>query len=573
MEKLIQSKQDTFDAICYVIKALALFFCFYPLFDTFFHYSPNDSMSALDMRAMLTSVLLLALVLSIWLVLQPTHILKPWRRWLEICVFYGICFASILASGANQSSYKFLFIFMVVTYTVQYGIRYGMGISAAATVTLLGLDLILEGAHHVSVNFQSDLALSIMFIIISYILGRYVHLENEHVNELMHLANFDGLTNLYNHRFFHEAMEDAWKRAKENDASVALVMFDIDYFKMFNDIRGHQAGDQVLALIAELCRKNCRPQDIPCRYGGEEFSIILPDTRTEEALSIAERLRVTVMNAPIDGEEYLPGQHLTISLGVSVNQPEDESYNDLVSRADNALYRAKYLRKNRVESYHNFFDRFENIEAETRDALTSIRGLVGIINVRDEYTYNHTERVAFCCELVAQHMGLSESDTHDLLIGAYMHDIGKINIPREVLISGRHLKDAEWELVKRHPLVGQNLLNQIPGTERIGEIVAQHHERFDGSGYPQGLSGNEIQPLASILALADSFDAMTNDRPYQKKKSYTEALEEIRRCSGRQFNPEYVEPFIEAIEHELIEDGMPLSEAALNGLKHFSLNI
>lgn len=567
MEKLIKSKRDTFDAICYIIKALALFFCFYPLFDKFFHYSPNDSMSALDMRSMLTSVLLLVLVLSIWLVLQPTRNLKPWRKGLEICVFYAICFASILASGANRSSYKFLFIFMVVTYTVQYGMRYGMGISFAATLTLLGMDLFFEGIHQVSVTFQSDLALSIMFIIISYILGRYVRMENEHINELMHLANYDGLTNLYNHRFFHEAMESQWKQTQEENSDIALLMLDIDYFKMYNDIRGHQAGDQVLMLIADLCRKHCRPQDIACRYGGEEFAIILPGANSEEALAIAEDLRCAVMNEAVDGEEYLPSQHLTISLGVAVGNADDENYNDLVARADSALYRAKYLRKNRVESYHNFFDRFENIEAETKDALMSIRGLVGIINVRDDYTYSHTERVAFCCELVARHMGLSTTDTHNLLISAYMHDIGKINIPREVLISGRHLKDDEWELVKRHPTAGQAILNQISGMELIGEIVSQHHERYDGSGYPRGLSGDEIQPLASILALADSFDAMTNDRPYQKKRSYSEALDEIRRCSGHQFNPKYTQPFIDAIESELIQDGVNLSESSLFELK------
>jgi len=571
MEKLIKSKRDTFDAICYVIKALALFFCFYPLFDTFFHYSPNDSMNALNMRSMFTSILLLVLVLSIWLVLQPTRNMNPWRKGLEICVFYGICFASILASGATESSYKFLFIFMVVTYTVQYGMRYGMIISIAATATLLGMDLFIEGSNHVSVTFQSDLALSIMFIIISYILGRYVRLENEHVSELMHLANFDGLTNLYNHRYFHEAMENQWKNANMHQNSVALLMMDIDYFKMFNDIRGHLEGDRALTTVANLVQKCCREQDVPCRYGGEEFAVILPDTSLDEALEQAERLRTLVMNEKIDGEEYLPGQHLTISLGVSVNSPEDESYNDLVSRADNALYRAKYLRKNRVESYQNFFDRFENIREDTKDALMSIRGLVSIINVRDDYTFSHTERVVFCCDLVARHMKLSEDDSRNLLISAYMHDIGKINIPREVLISGRHLKDEEWELVKRHPIAGQTILNQISGMELIAKIVSQHHERYDGNGYPSGLAGDEIHPLAAILTLADSFDAMTNDRPYQKKRSFNEALEEIRRCSGYQFNPEFTEQFIAAIENELTHEGLSLSDAFLNGIHELPL--
>ena len=564
MDKLIKSKQDSFDAICYVIKALALFFCFYPLFNVFFKFSPRDTMNALDMRGMITSVLILLLVLGIWMVLQPTHSLKTWRKLLEISVFYGICFASILASGGSSSNYKFLFVFMVVTYTVQYGMAYGMFIRIVATATLLGMDLLIPSGTQTSQVFQSDLALSIMFIIISYILGRYVRLENQHIKELMYLANFDGLTNLYNHRYFHEAMEKQWKLAAKQEQSIALLMMDIDYFKMFNDIRGHLEGDRVLTLIAGTLQNHARPQDVLCRYGGEEFAMILPDTSQDEALERAEVIRKSVMNQKISGEEYLPNHCLTISLGVAVSESGDESYNEVVTRADNALYRAKYLRKNRVESYQNFFDRFENIDSETKDALVSIRGLVSIVNVRDDYTYSHTERVAFCCELAARHIGLSDDEYKTLLISAYMHDIGKINIPKEVLIANRRLSHEEWEQIQKHPIAGQTILHQISGMETIGEIVSQHHERYDGSGYPRGLSGKDIHPLACILTLADSFDAMTNDRPYQKKRSYREALEEIENCSGRQFHPEYSKLFVEAIRKELSSGELNNIEDAMN---------
>ena len=569
MDKLIKSKQESFDAICYVIKALGLFFCFYPLYNVFFEFSPQDTMYILDMRSIITAVLLLLLVLGIWLVLQPTRTMKAWRKWLEISVFYGICLASIMASGGNNSNYKFLFIFMVVTYTVQYGMNYGLSISIAAAATLLGTDLLLTPPGDVRQVFQSDLAMSIMFIIISYILGRYVRLENEHIAELVQLANRDGLTNLYNHRYFYESMEKHWKLAENNHQSIALLMMDIDYFKIFNDICGHQEGDRVLSLVTSIMQANARPQDILCRYGGEEFVMILPNTSHEEAMDLAEVLRCAVMDTPIKGEEYLPNHCLTISLGVAVNEAGDSGYNELVTRADNALYRAKYLRKNRVESYQNFFDRFDKMNNETRDALLSIRGLISIVNVRDDYTYSHTERVVFCCEVVARYMGLTDEEYETLLISAYMHDVGKINVPKEVLIANRPLKDEEWELIKRHPSAGQNILSKISGMETVSTIVSNHHERYDGGGYPRGLSGDEIHPLAYILALADSFDAMTNNRPYQKKRSFREALEEIENCSGSQFHPEYSKIFVEAIRKELQDGGISNPEDASNNRKEY----
>lgn len=550
MEKLIKSRKESFDAICYIIKALALFFCFYPLFNVFFRYSPKNSLTELNLRSMLTSIILLVLVLSIWLVLQPNNNARPFKKWLEILVFYGICFASVYVSGGSESDYKFMFVFMVVTYTIQYGMRYGMTITVAASITLIGMDMLMPQSN--SKILQSDIALSIMFGILSYILGRYMRLENEHINELMHLANHDGLTNLYNHRYFHESMEIHWKAAVKNGKSVGLLMLDIDYFKMYNDIRGHQMGDQVLERIAQLTLECADKRDIVCRYGGEEFAVIIPDTDEGTAIELAEKIRTAIMDEPFEGEEYLPGGKLTISLGVALSDHNDSSYNEVVSRADTALYRAKYLRKNRVEAYQNIFDRFTGLDENTRSSLLSIKGLVNIINVRDDYTYSHTERVVYCCDIMARYMNLSEDDTRKLLISAYMHDIGKINIPREVLISGRKLSDDEWALMAKHPSESQAIISRIAGMEEIGTIVAQHHERYDGRGYPARLSGNQIHPLAAMLSLADSFDAMTNDRPYQKKRSYQDALEEIRRCSGSQFNPEYAEVFIKVIESELI---------------------
>lgn len=548
MEKLIKRKQESFDGICCILKALALFFCFYPLFGVFFTYTPRESLSEISLESLGISLGLLLLVLAIWLILQRKKNVSSWQKWLELAVFYGICVASILSSGANESDYKFMFIFMVVTYTLQYGTAYGIVISVIASATLIGMDLAYGTVATDSQIFQSDLALSIMFGILAFILGQYVRLETEHINKLTYLASYDGLTQLYNHRYFHDAMEEQWRLISAEHKRAALIMMDIDYFKQYNDFCGHQEGDRVLQSIASLIRANTPPSSITCRYGGEEFAIILPDTSLESAMETAEKVRRSIAETSFKGEQYLPNRHLTLSSGVSVMNDEDSSHNEVISRADMALYRAKYLRKNRVESYRNVFDQFENLNAKVRDALLSIKGLIGIVNMRDDYTYSHTERVVYCCEVVADYMKLDEESRRTLLISAYMHDIGKVNIPREVLITSERFTDEQWEMIKNHPTAGRNIISKIEGMDMIGRIIEQHHERYDGHGYPFGLKGDEIHPLASILTLADSFDAMTNDRPYKKKKTISEALQEIRRCEGTQFNPEKAEIFIAAIQ-------------------------
>ena len=548
MEKLIKRKQESFDGICCILKALALFFCFYPLFGVFFTYTPRESLSEISLESLGISLGLLLLVLAIWLILQRRKAVSTWQKWLEIVVFYGICMSSILSSGANESEYKFMFIFMVVTYTLQYGTAYGIVISVIASATLIGMDLAYGSVTTDSQIFQSDLALSIMFGILAFILGQYVRLETEHINKLTYLASYDGLTQLYNHRYFHDAMEEQWRLISAEHKRAALIMMDIDYFKQYNDFCGHQEGDRVLQSIASLIRANTPPSSIACRYGGEEFAIILPNTTLESAMETAEKVRRSIAETSFNGEQYLPNRHLTLSSGVSVMNDEDSSHNEVITRADMALYRAKYLRKNRVESYRNVFDQFENLNDKVRDALLSIKGLIGIVNMRDDYTYSHTERVVYCCEVVADYMKLDEESRRTLLISAYMHDIGKVNIPREVLITSERFTDEQWEMIKNHPTAGRNIISKIEGMDMIGRIIEQHHERYDGHGYPFGLKGDEIHPLASILTLADSFDAMTNDRPYKKKKTISEALQEIRRCEGTQFNPEKAEIFIAAIQ-------------------------
>jgi putative nucleotidyltransferase with HDIG domain len=199
--------------------------------------------------------------------------------------------------------------------------------------------------------------------------------------------------------------------------------------------------------------------------------------------------------------------------------------------------------------YSSVYDRFDHLNNVGDDEqIISIKSLLSVINSRDRYTYNHTDRVVHYCEVFAKYAKLPQEQSKALLYSAYLHDIGKINVPQEILISEKKLTNEQWELMKQHPTDGADIVRKIENFDTIADIVEQHHEKFDGTGYPNGKKGDELHYLARILTLADSFDAMTAKRPYQKSKTVEEAYAEIIRCAGTQFDPELAQEFVDALK-------------------------
>jgi putative nucleotidyltransferase with HDIG domain len=296
-------------------------------------------------------------------------------------------------------------------------------------------------------------------------------------------------------------------------------------------------------------RQNLRQGSFLARYGGEEFAIILTDVDENTALRVAERLRNVVQEYPFDGQENLPGENLTISVGVSVYPHKAKTEYELIKGADDACYRAKFMSKNRVEAYYSILEELQNdVDEPDREIVASVKTLIAVINAKDKYTYRHVERVVFYCTQIADKLGLSNTEKKNLVYAAYLHDIGKINIPEDILVKTEKLTGEEWELLKSHPMNAVEIIRNIRVLKDTVPIILQHHERYDGTGYPNRLKGEEIVFLARTLTVVDSFDAMTSLRPYQQKKSYAQAVEELRRCSGTQFDPEISEVFISTIK-------------------------
>ncbi|MDQ0148232.1 diguanylate cyclase [Eubacterium multiforme] len=494
---------------------------------------------------------LLLFVYALWMFYKPKKVKRDDSLMLQLIeniIFIIIFSIAIIISGANESQYKIIFLFIIITTTIQSGMKQGMIMACISSAIILTMDLICVPGSSVNSYFENDLVLSGVFILTAWPLGFYVKIEDEHINRLISLANEDGLTGVYNHRYFYEALDRKIKYAKENNEKVSMIFLDIDYFKHYNDLYGHQEGDKVLKKIGKILKDTTRSKDVVARYGGEEFSIILSNTDEKGATEIAEKIRYNIENTYFYGQQNQPNKNLTVSIGISVYPDKVSNEFELIKSADDALYRAKFFNKNRVEAYTSILDELKNdIDESEIELVTSIKTLVSVINAKDRYTYGHCERLVFYSRLLADKLNLKEEDKMTLVYGAYMHDIGKINIAKEVLIKKMPLTNEEWNILKQHPQNGVDIIKPVLSLQRITPLILHHHEKYDGTGYPCGLKGKDIPYLARVLTVVDCFDAMTSNRPYNKRKTYDEGMEELKACSGTQFDPEIAKVFIDLI--------------------------
>lgn len=541
-------KREQIRMLFFTVKILALFFSAIPILEYF-----NVEKHGYDMLSIYyigITIIVFSLIMLFLLFIYNRKDDSQVFYILEVITFIIVFVVSIYISGANESENKYIFLFIIISYTIEYGMRTGLYVSGIATLVIAFMDLMLGNNSTVNTEFQNDLALFAMFFLVSWTIGHYVKLEENHIQEVVDFANLDGLTGTYNHRYFYEVLGKLFEESRRDEKPLSLVMLDLDNFKTYNDVYGHAQGDAFLKEIAGVLKETIRETDLLCRYGGDEFGVILPDTDKEEACKMADRLREAICNYDYHGKENMNNQMMTASIGVSTSSMQMERHMSLIENADMALYRAKFLRRNKVEVYSSIFDHIMEKEPneDLLEEMKPLKTLMTVINSRDTYTFNHVERVFHYSRIVADHMKLSPEDKRSLLFGAYLHDLGKINTSKETLITNQRLTDAQWEELKKHPQDSADILSQIRGFEKIVPIVLQHHEKYDGTGYPKGLKGEEIHPLARILTIVDSFDAMTNQRPYQKAKTFQEAFEEIKRCKGTHFDPYMADQFMEALK-------------------------
>jgi len=343
-------------------------------------------------------------------------------------------------------------------------------------------------------------------------------------DEIQYLNYHDVLTGLYNRRYFEE---EKIHIDREGMYPLSVIIGDINGLKLFNDALGHAEGDKLIVTMAEILMNCCREEDIIARTGGDEFSILLPKTKKEDAnklirqiIAICEKYKLKIMN-----EAY----HISVSLGCATKTCQEESFNSILKDAEDNMYRYKLLQSKSLHS-------------------SIISSMKSTLFEKSQQTEEHAQRLITLSNTIGQSMGLSEAQLNELELLSTLHDIGKIGISDIILNKPGKLTDEEWIDMRKHPEIGFRIAMSTPELVPIADYILTHHERWDGTGYPQGIKGEKIPLLSRIIAVADAYDAMTADRPYRRAMTKEAAIEEIRNNAGTQFDPKIAELFISIIE-------------------------
>ncbi len=354
------------------------------------------------------------------------------------------------------------------------------------------------------------------------------------IDSLYDASRTDPLTGLTNRRGHRETLDLELERARRNDAPLALVMIDLDHFKEVNDRSGHHVGDAALRRAAAVLSDGRRKIDGVARVGGEEFAFVLPNTDAHEAFTVAERLR-TALRDEFAGDAVA----VTASLGVSSFPQHGATAGALLRTADEALYAAKGSGRDRSVIYSDTLTELSEVTASRDIAaerfLAVVMDLAEAVDLRFSGSARHSETVGRYAAMMAVELGLSPERSERVRLAGMLHDIGKVGVPNSILGKPGALTDSERAVIARHPALGAQILEHESLAD-VREWVGAHHERPDGQGYPLGLKAEAIPIEASIVAVADAFEAMTSNRSYRRAMTHEDARAELERHAGTQFD-------------------------------------
>ncbi|MFW6308650.1 MAG: HD domain-containing phosphohydrolase [bacterium] len=341
----------------------------------------------------------------------------------------------------------------------------------------------------------------------------------EKEERIQYISTHDELTGVYNRTYMSNVIDIIDK--KEN-LPLSIIMGDINGLKMVNDAFGRKKGNEYIKKTAAVIKNSCRSDDIIFRWGGDEFIIIATETSKQEAEIISRRIREKCKEQKVNN---IP---LSIALGCAQKDSLDQQLDKVIKQAEDHMYRNKLTYS----------------ESSRGDIVSTF---INTLGEKSNETEEHSMRMGKISLLLGEKLGLSTSELDKLSLLSILHDIGKIAIAEKTLTKQERLTDKEWKKIKKHPEIGYRIVNTSDDFSHIARELLAHHERWDGEGYPQGLKGEEIPLLARIISIVDAYDVMTNGRPYKDPMTTEQAIQELRKCAGGQFDPELTEKFIDLL--------------------------
>jgi len=350
-------------------------------------------------------------------------------------------------------------------------------------------------------------------------LWRDISERKEMENKMEYLSYHDQLTGLYNRRFFEEELI---RIDVEKNLPITIIMGDVNGLKLVNDSFGHSIGDKLLKKVAKVMSAGCRRDDIVARLGGDEFVILLSKTDTYEAEQIVKRIKEMAL------KEKAGSVDISVSFGCETKKTNKEKIQDILKKADDHMYEKKLLESQSM--------RWKTINA----IITTLHG-------KNKSEEEHSHKVSILCENMGIALGLSKDEIKDLKTVGLLSDIGKIAIDESIFKKPGELTDEDWEEVKRHPEIGYRILSTVNSMSQMAEYVLAHHEKWNGTGYPKGLKGEEIPLQSRILTISDSYEAMISERNYRNALTEEAAIEELKINAGLQFDPKLVRIFVEKV--------------------------
>lgn len=341
--------------------------------------------------------------------------------------------------------------------------------------------------------------------------------------EIIYLSYHDQLTGLYNRRFFEEELI---RLDIKRNLPLTIIMGDLNGLKLINDSFGHTIGDEIIKKVANVLKSGCRVGDITARLAGDEFVVALSKTGDAEAKQIINRIKDLLSGEKVGSIE------LSISFGYGCKYNEEEKIKDIFKIAEDNMYENKL---------------FESQDMRKK----TIKNIINTLHERNNNEREHSHRVSELCKNMGEALGLPENEISKIITAGEFHDVGKIAVNDKIINKEGKLTEDEWKEIKRHSDLGYRMVNAVSDMSSIANCILYHHERWDGNGYPKGLKGEEIPLVSRIIAIAEAYDAMVSKRSYKSELSKEDAIDELQKNAGSQFDPNLVETFIEKVLNKI----------------------